>query len=195
MAKKQAKTSIQSGILKVLGSQKYIDEDEAKTLILEHFKRSHEAKASEPQFAYSIQRSLDRLVENGDVMLVKSGSVGSKKELVTLSDKGRQKLQNQSFDLQTSMVPTLWDGKWRIVLLDFPEYQKQDRDTMRYLLKKARFVCLKKSVWVSPFPYEEYMQSLKQNLQSQDAVICIVAEKIDPQVEIKLLEHFRLVRQ
>ncbi len=189
------KTSIQSGILKVLGAQKYLEPEEAKTLILEHFKRSDGAKAALPQFAYSVQRSLDRLIEAGEIVTVKSGSVGAKKHLITLSDSGRQKLQHQSFDLSTSIVPTMWDGKWRIVLLDFPEYQKQDRDTMRYLLKKARFVCLKKSVWVSPFPYEEYLQSLKQNLPSSDAVICIVAETIDPEIEVKLLEHFRLVRQ
>lgn len=194
MTKKQAKTSIQGGILKVLSAHKYIDENEAKKLILEHFKRSDEPKSKRQPFLYSIQRSIDSLVANGDIAEITHSPSGADR-IISLSEKGRQKLSNQSFDMATSIVPTIWDGKWRIVLLDFPEYQKQDRDTMRYLLKKARFVCLKKSVWVSPFPYEEYMQSLKKSLPSSDAVICMVAEKIDPDVEQKLLEHFRLNRQ
>lgn len=188
MAKRQAKTSIQAGILKIIGSQPVIDTETVKDLAIASFSKKSAPQAKKTPFTYSVQRSLDTLLSNGDITQVSPTQIA-------LSDKGRQKLQNQSFDLATSVVPTIWDGKWRIVLLDFPEYQKQDRDTMRYLLKKARFVCLKKSVWISPFPYEEYVHSLKQSLPSKDAVICMVAETIDADVEEKLLEHFRLARQ
>lgn len=42
-----------------------------------------------------------------------------------------------------------WDNKWRIVIFDVPEEQRNLRNALRYRLKEWQFQQLQKSVWVS----------------------------------------------
>ena len=59
------------------------------------------------------------------------------------------KAHSLKLDDDTAVLNPNWDGKWRIVMLDLPEDRKSDRDGLRYLLKKAGFILLKNSVWIS----------------------------------------------
>jgi phenylacetic acid degradation operon negative regulatory protein len=43
-----------------------------------------------------------------------------------------------------------WNKWWYILMFDVPESQRSYRDTLRSFLKKKRFGCLQKSVWVTP---------------------------------------------
>jgi phenylacetic acid degradation operon negative regulatory protein len=43
-----------------------------------------------------------------------------------------------------------WNKWWYILMFDVPENQRSYRDTLRVFLKKRRFGCLQKSVWVTP---------------------------------------------
>jgi CRISPR-associated endonuclease Cas2 len=48
--------------------------------------------------------------------------------------------------------PEEWDGKWRIVMFDIPEEQKEKRHLLRTLLKKNNFYQLQASVYIYPYP-------------------------------------------
>jgi DNA-binding transcriptional regulator PaaX len=44
-----------------------------------------------------------------------------------------------------------WNKWWYVLMFDVPETSRSYRDTLRKFLKKSRFGCLQKSVWVTPF--------------------------------------------
>ena len=45
-----------------------------------------------------------------------------------------------------------WDGKWRMVLFDVPQYRSGDRIRLRRSLASRGFGYLQKSVWITPDP-------------------------------------------
>lgn len=65
-----------------------------------------------------------------------------------LSEKGR-KLLEQRRPSAASRHRT-WDGRWRMVMFDFPEVARKARDAFRRQLRQQRLGCLQKSVWISP---------------------------------------------
>jgi phenylacetic acid degradation operon negative regulatory protein len=70
-----------------------------------------------------------------------------------------------------------WDGRWRVVIFDIPEKQRQLRDDLRLELKKLGFGCWQRSVWVTPFDFvRELQRFLEQNRLSEDVQI-IVGER------------------
>ncbi len=69
--------------------------------------------------------------------------------------------------------------KWRIVIIDISDKEKKLRDSLRYILKKAHFVCVKNSVWISPYPLEHMLANLKKDLNLGDELIIITTNEID----------------
>ncbi len=57
-----------------------------------------------------------------------------------------------------------WDKKWRIVIFDIAEENRNIRDGLREKLKELGFGMLQKSVWISPYDFildfREFMKSL-----------------------------------
>ena len=105
---------------------------------------------TEKKALYAISRSIKGLREAGVIEEAHSGQ----EVYARLTREGKKKAHSIALEHEHTLASTVWDGKWRIVLLDLPENRKDERDAPRYLLKKAGFVCVKNSVWVSPFPYE-----------------------------------------
>jgi phenylacetic acid degradation operon negative regulatory protein len=91
--------------------------------------------------------------------------------------------------LEDNSTPTpIWDGKWRIVLLDLPETRKDEREALRYLLKKAGFICLKNSVWISPFPYEHLFTNIKKDFGLTTELMIFVTDNIDQETKQAFFE-------
>ena len=112
------------------------------------------------------------------------------KEYVRLTKEGRKKMHSLELESDTTLVNTSWDGFWRIILLDLPENRKAERESLRYLLKKAGFVCLKNSAWISPFPYEHLFANIKKDLGFATEMMIIVTEFIDDETKKVLFETF-----
>ena len=74
--------------------------------------------------------------------------------------------------------------------MDLPEDRKNERDALRYLLKKAGFVCVKNSVWISIYPYENLFINIKRDLGLTTEMIIIVTDKIDDITNNHLLNNF-----
>jgi len=100
-----------------------------------------------------------------------------------LSDEGKKRLNYNALDNDTTLVSNNWDGKWRIIILDLPEERKSERESLRYLLKKAGFICLKNSVWVSMYPYENLFINIKKDLNLTSEMMVIVTNTIDEATE------------
>ena len=136
--------------------------------------------------SYAITRSLKGLKEAGLIEQMTS----SQNEYARLTKLGRKKMHSLKLDSDTTLVNTTWDGFWRIILLDLPENRKSERESLRYLLKKAGFVCLKNSAWISPFPFEHLFTNIKKDLGLTTEIMIIVTEHIDEESKKVLFETF-----
>lgn len=139
-----------------------------------------------PSQKYAITRSLKNLKEIGLIEQISS----PQNKYARLTKEGRKKMHSLELENKTTLVNTSWDGFWRIILLDLPENRKSERESLRYLLKKAGFVCLKNSAWISPFPYEHLFTNMKKDLGLTTEMMIIVTEFIDEENKKILFQAF-----
>lgn len=93
---------------------------------------------------------------------------------------GRSRLREYQEELaRKPQTQKKWDGKWRIVTFDIPEKLRKNRDQIRYELREAGFVLLHKSVWVTPYPCEEFVALLKADRHVGKSLLYIVAEHVE----------------
>mgnify|MGYP001580436265 FL=1 len=137
---------------------------------------------------YALTRSLKGLKEAGFIEQI---SGGGQTEFARLTKEGRKKAHSLELDSDTTLVNTSWDGFWRIILLDLPEERKSERESLRYLLKKAGFVCLKNSAWISPFPFEHLFTNIKKDLGLTTEMMIFVTEHIDEESKKVLFQTSR----
>jgi DNA-binding transcriptional regulator PaaX len=168
-------------ILKILGSKSAV---RLSDLINEVDLKPADAKALAGK--YAITRSLKGLREAGLIESISS----PQNEYARLTKEGKKKVHSLALDSDTAMVNTSWDGQWRIILLDLPESRKNERESLRYLLKKAGFVCLKNSAWISPFPFEHLFTNIKKDLGLTTEMMIIVTESIDDETKKVLFQTF-----
>lgn len=135
---------------------------------------------------YAISRAFKNLTDSGYIEVLHSDN-GS---YARLTRDGKQKNYSLFLDNENTLVSTNWDGFWRIVLLDLPESRKNERDALRYLLKKAGFVCVKNSVWVSPYQYEHLFVNIKKDLGLTNELMIIVTKNLDPDTEQEFFAIF-----
>ena len=128
---------------------------------------------------YAINRSLKGLRDAG---LIESLS-SEQNDYARLTKEGKKKAYSLKLENDASLVSTKWDGFWRIIVLDLPEDRKKEREALRYLLKKAGFVCVKNSVWASMYPFEHLFTNIKNDLDLTTEMIIIVTDKVDRATE------------
>ncbi|OGI83544.1 hypothetical protein A2997_00375 [Candidatus Nomurabacteria bacterium RIFCSPLOWO2_01_FULL_36_10b] len=136
---------------------------------------------------YVIQRTLKHLIKEGYVIKFET----NRSEFFRITKEGRQKLRSFRLD-NPHPIPMGWDGKWRIIILDVNESEKEMRSALRYILKKANFVCLKNSVWISPHPFEHLLTNMKEDLGLTSELMIIVTDNLDSLTEKYLRDTFLL---
>jgi len=135
---------------------------------------------------YALARSIKNMTDLGLIETVNSDN----ECYARITPKGRQKLTSIKLDSKNTLVSNNWDGKWRIVLLDLPESRKAERESIRYLLKKANFVCLKNSAWISPYPFEHLFENIKKDLGLTNELIILTTNTVDEASEKYFFENF-----
>ena len=86
--------------------------------------------------------------------------------------------------------PEKWDGSWRVISYDFPEQQRSQRNSLRYVLTKSGFLKIQKSIWI--FPYEV---PLLISLLSEDPIIsacCVYMKSAGLTGEARYKMYFKL---
>ena len=136
--------------------------------------------------SYATTRALKNLVDQGYAEMYDSGQ----QDYARITKKGKVKLNSISLEGGDALIPTVWDGYWRIILLDLPENRKSERESLRYLLKKAGFVCLKNSAWISPYPFEHLFTNIKKDLGLTTEMMIIITQFIDEETKKVLFEAF-----
>jgi phenylacetic acid degradation operon negative regulatory protein len=81
--------------------------------------------------------------------------------------------------------PKEWDKKWRIVLFDIPEDDRDFRDLLRNHLRELKFYKLQHSVFISPFPCEKQLLELVSLYKAEQYVRIMTASWVDNEEKIK----------
>lgn len=144
-------------------------------------------KESNPKTNYALTRSIKNLTESGCIEIIQSDN----KNYLKLTKKGKNKLNSILLEGDGVLVPSSWDGLWRIIILDIPEERKNERESLRYLLKKANFTCIKNTVWISPYPYEHLFTNIKKDLGLGTELMIIIADKLDSETNQAFLKSLK----
>lgn len=182
--KSSSKKSIQELILEFLSKKKAVPSSKVTAHVEEIVEKQDSKRKVKPK--YVINRAIKQMIETDMIQEHET----PQSSFLSLSSEGRHKLRNIKLSSKNHLVSTTWDGYWRMVILDIKEDQKSQRDALRYVLKKAQFVQLKASVWISPFPLEHMMINMKEDLKLHDEMMVIVTDKLDPGTEELLQKRF-----
>lgn len=119
----------------------------------------------------SINRARDRLLRHG--LLKREDG------FLRLTPKGEVAFRRISSHDRTTHKPPRWDGRWRVLIFDVPEYRKGLREKMRRTLTEIGFVRLQDSVWVYPYDCEDFVALLKADFKIGKDVLYMIIEEME----------------
>src|SRR3989344_7410476 len=97
--------------------------------------------------------------------LLDSGYISNEKGLLRITSKGSNFLNRLTTEEALKTNPRRWDGLWRVLIFDVPEYRKGVRDNIRRSLQAVGFLRLQDSVWVYPYDCEDFIVLLKADFK------------------------------
>lgn len=127
-----------------------------------------------------ITRKVRELEKGGYVKLIKKSS----SIYVRLTTSGKDRLKQYTLKKKVSKTNS-WDKIWRMVIFDIKEYRRGSRDKLRRELINSGFKKLQNSVWISPYPCEEFIILLKSDLQIGKDLLYLETRKIEGEGKIK----------
>ncbi len=133
-----------------------------------------------------IKKSLTRLIERGYIVMEEQGG----KRRIRLTPKGEKYATLIGGGRIGPKKPKRWDGKWRVLVFDIPEYRRTMRDRIRKTLVGLGFHRLQDSVWVYPYDCEDLITLLKADFHIGKDVLYVVADAIEYDAPLK--KHFGL---
>lgn len=108
---------------------------------------------------------------------------------ITITKKGRVRLQKLKINSIKITRPSRWDKQWRIVFYDVPEGYKSARDALTHKLKVLGFYQLQRSVLVHPYPCRDEIAAVSHAYGIDKYVSYIETGHIDQ--EKLLMKKFR----
>ncbi len=139
------------------------------------------------QLYQRIRQGVNRLEEEGLVTV--SGERGKRR--IQITKKGQEMMNKIEFGEYAIPEQAFWDGKWRVLIFDISEKRRRTRNQLRRLLDGAGFIRIQDSVWVHPYPCDEFISLVRTHLKSGVGEVRVfVAEALES--DRGLREHFRL---
>ena len=116
-------------------------------------------------------RDLNRLANRGDVRISKDN--------ITITKKGKERVLKYKIDEMEIKKSKKWDGKWRLVVFDIPDYQRNASNTLRHKLLNLGFLQYQKSIFIHPFPCRDEIDFIREIFEVGRCVKFITAVEID----------------
>ena len=79
-----------------------------------------------------------------------------------------------------------------MLVFDIIEERKGDRDEISRVLKKMDFLMIQDSVYIYPYPCDEFVALLKANFRIGKNLLYLIVEQIEN--DKKFREHFNIVK-
>lgn len=101
--------------------------------------------------------TVSRMLSTGDI----TKSINNKGEVqLELTSLGTKKFKRR---FKLFLQSRKWDGLFMMVIFDIAEINRHTRNKLRFKLKELGFGMLQKSVWISPYHFEEDMREFLTN--------------------------------
>ena len=156
-----------------------------KTLSL--LKKLDRGAANRKDLYRRITQAITKLEHSGLVQT--SGERGHRN--IDLTKKGHAMIETVYANEYRIPDPAFWDGKWRIVMFDIREKRRRARSQLRSLLAGAGFLRIQDSVWIYPYPCDEFIGLVRAHLRSGTGeMLSFTAEALES--DRKLREYFHL---
>lgn len=117
--------------------------------------------------------------------LVKQGYIVIREDKASITQKGERELRRLGSYHVHSARPRAWDGKWRVLVFDIPNYRKGLRDRLRTSLKANGFQILQNSVWVNPYNCEDFVTLLKADFRIGRDMKYLIVDSIEGDRELR----------
>jgi len=93
---------------------------------------------------------------------------------------------------ETDWTTVEWDGCWKMVVFDIPEKKKRERNILRSLLKRKKFVGIQNSVYISPFADFDQLALIRSQLKIEKYVSFFTAKSANTDSDELLKRRFNL---
>lgn len=122
-----------------------------------------------------VNRNIDSLLKKKVLERVtqKDGSYA-----IRLSKKGRWEAGIRGLTKSTTLDQE-WDGLWRLVIFDIPEDKRRIRSELRRAVSLYGFNQLQKSVWIYPYPCDEFVVLVKNHLGISNDVLYMTVNYLE----------------
>lgn len=111
---------------------------------------------------------------------------------IELSQNGKKLVRQYNLDTMQIKKPARWDGKWRIIIYDIPQYKRKASNAFREKLRDLDLLKLQKSVWISAYeclPELEFLCSVFE-IDMDDCVHYFHSTEVPQEDEAR--KHFDL---
>lgn len=129
---------------------------------------------------YSVKQVADRNIAS----MIKKGLI--KRTLskdgvyaLQLTKKGEWESGIRNLSRHREMKNEKWDGKWRLVVFDVPQSKNKVRDELRRAVSLYGFVKLQQSVWVYPYPCDDFVSLVRRYLGVSEDVLYLTSDYIE----------------
>ena len=116
--------------------------------------------------------------------LKKRGLLKEEKGFLTLTPAGQRELLRIELG-ERRLKSFRWDGRWRVLIFDIPEYRKKDREKLRRTLQSVGFLRLQDSVWIFPYDCENFIALLKADFKIGKDMLYMVVEEIESDSQLR----------
>lgn len=138
-----------AGMVLVAASNPYFGRNLARA-----FKKEHDRKQWR-----KLRQSMRYLKSRGYVHILSDSPDGMKVEITRAGEKIVKHVDVTALKLPS---PVVWDGKWRVIVFDVPNYKSKNRAAFREKIKELGFQLVQKSVWVYPHESREAIMILRK---------------------------------
>lgn len=121
----------------------------------------------------------DEYIGSARRRLKKQGLLVERDGFLRITPKGRRQLQSLSLSFAKPSVLRRWDGKWRVLIFDIPERRRTVRAGIRRQLQSSGFRRIQDSVWLFPYPCEEFVALLKSELRIGRDMLYLVVDALE----------------
>ncbi len=133
----------------------------------------------------AIQRNIESLIRSG---LITYALDAKGAQTLELTRRGKWEVMlRKKFDTRQKKK---WDGMWRVVIFDIPNEKEKLRHELRRGMRLYGFHLLQKSVWVYPYPCDDFVVLLREHLELFDGVIYLTVARIENNNELR--KQFKL---
>ncbi len=122
--------------------------------------------------------------------LVRKGLLAYEGAHLRLTKKGEAFMRTRM--LSAPLAHQKWDGRWRILIFDIPEYRKGLREKIRRSLVAIGFERLQDSVWAYPYDCEDFITLLKADFKVGKDMLYMVVDELEYDMHLK--QRFGLQR-